>query len=1131
MALDAGSVFATLGGQFNPAGFLAFDSAMKKSGAQATAFERDLGRSQARSSAAVTAFGTAAKTAGAVGVAAMGAAVIKSVQIFADYEQRLSGLKAVSGATAGEMKKLEGQSRKLGASTAFSAREVVRAQTELVKGGVSVENVLKGGVAGALALAAAGEMELADAATTVANALNVFKLEGEDAGHVADVLAQAALNTTADVSHFAMALTQGGAAAKLAGLSFDQTIVALEALAMAGVKGSDAGTSLKAALTQVASPSKESAAEMKRLGIELFDSGGKIKNVAQMSDELRDGLKGMSEEQRLATLTTIAGTDGMRALAAMYDLGSGKARELSRSHKEVGTAAEVAKEKQDNLRGDTEKLGGALEEAALQIGEKVGPEVRDAVQEITAGVQELVESGELTRFAEDLGSALGKLGTGAGAAIGAIDDVLTAYDKVRNVEVGGLKPVDLALDITTDPFDAISTAIGQIREQAGTLGPAIDGALTAAFSGAADKVMGLASSILGVFADIAEAGNDLMPGKIGDVDTSGLRDAQRDIDELRERARTPLSLKFDMQDGSRADRNIRGLIDRLDTVGKKKVAIRIAQNAPDAESAMAALAAAVQGVPTKWITRIQNNAKSSELQVTAYAAAVAGVPRSKISQIITNARSEQGAVAALQSQINGLRGKNVTVGVTISGSGKALKALGWASGRSSGERETGVVGEGGGPEWLVDSRTGRARKTSGPELVELGPDDYVIPTEQRYRGRAFGLLGMLAEDLGVSMYAKGRAAKNTGKGKNTGKSKGGAKKKAPRFIPSPRQVFRDDPDELERIADNATDKLEDAKRASTEKVTKGKNKGKLTKAAKAAKDKIPELREEARKRRKIAREAKRYADQIEAADERAEIERNNMILADRKDDGKAYNKAKIARGKAVQRSIDLLRVALKNAPKGTKWRRALEQALGESQIALDDNSREQMDVEEQEETQAERDAREAADRLADTGMTDAERAQLTEIEKDEALAALTQGLDDDKAAAGRKVSFLEGILGLVQADPARGGAAAIRDIADQVQRARGNLSSLNQTGTATNENADVQAQIEQAKQAGYAAGLGSRIDAAAAGVFGKGSGGATVIVNTLHPGDARTLDAIGAAATAGIGQQGFRRANRENIGV
>ena len=130
-----------------------------------------------------------------LGAAAGGAAVLglkKVISGAADFEAQLDSLGAVSDASAKQMQRLEKQAMKAGAATKFSALDAAKAQTELAKGGLSLEKILSGGLNSSLALAAAGEMDLADAAATTANALNLFKLGGREAGHVADALATAA---------------------------------------------------------------------------------------------------------------------------------------------------------------------------------------------------------------------------------------------------------------------------------------------------------------------------------------------------------------------------------------------------------------------------------------------------------------------------------------------------------------------------------------------------------------------------------------------------------------------------------------------------------------------------------------------------------------------------------------------------------------------------------------------------------------------------------------------------------------------------------------------------------------------------------------------------------------------------
>ena len=164
-----------------------------------------------------------------------------AVNAAAGFEQRLSGIKAVSGATEAQMAAISDKALQLGADTKFSASEAAQAIEELVKAGISVDDALNGAADATVNLAAAGEIELPRAAEIAANAMSVFNLQASEMPHVADLIAGAANASAIDVEQFAQSLQQSGAAANLAGLSFDDLSVGIAAMGNAGIKGSDAG--------------------------------------------------------------------------------------------------------------------------------------------------------------------------------------------------------------------------------------------------------------------------------------------------------------------------------------------------------------------------------------------------------------------------------------------------------------------------------------------------------------------------------------------------------------------------------------------------------------------------------------------------------------------------------------------------------------------------------------------------------------------------------------------------------------------------------------------------------------------------------------------------------------------------
>ena len=311
----------------------------------------------------------------------------KAVDVTKQFDKELSSLKAVSGSTGKQLEAMRKQAIRMGADTVFSATEAAKAQTELAKGGLSASQILGGALKSSLDLAAAGELDLADAAETTVNAMQLFGLQGRDSARIADMLATAANRTTADVLDFAMALKQGGSVAKTAGYSMNDTVVILEALVEAGIKNSDAGTSMKASLIQLLNPTKKQADLAARLGVSWLKQNGELKNGIQISRVLRRVTDDMTKAERTKTFAVLAGTDGFRTLSALYDAGASKLRNYARANEESGTAAETARTKTDNLAGDVEELSGAYETLQIQVGTLLTPVMRELTQAGTEAIR------------------------------------------------------------------------------------------------------------------------------------------------------------------------------------------------------------------------------------------------------------------------------------------------------------------------------------------------------------------------------------------------------------------------------------------------------------------------------------------------------------------------------------------------------------------------------------------------------------------------------------------------------------------------------------------------------------------------------------------------------------------------
>lgn len=299
-----------------------------------------------------------------------------SVRTAADFEVAMAQVAVATDTPVSGLKNLSDLAKQLGADTIFSANEAAQAMLELSKAGITPAEISSGALAATLNLAAASGMALADSAVVMSAGMNTFNLNASDATSIVDALAGAANASAADVSDIAMALQQTGQQAVASGLTIQETTAALAAFADAGVRGSDAGTSFKTFLQRLNPVSAEAAKTMKQLGIEFFDSSGNMKDLTGIAGEVEKGFKGLTQEQRLAAMQTIFGSDALRAANILYTEGADGIAGYIGKTTELGTGVEMADARMSGLAGALESLKGSIETAALTIGEVLAPTIK-----------------------------------------------------------------------------------------------------------------------------------------------------------------------------------------------------------------------------------------------------------------------------------------------------------------------------------------------------------------------------------------------------------------------------------------------------------------------------------------------------------------------------------------------------------------------------------------------------------------------------------------------------------------------------------------------------------------------------------------------------------------------------------
>ncbi|MEU8528514.1 phage tail tape measure protein [Streptomyces sp. NPDC048629] len=312
-------------------------------------------------------------------VAAFGFAVAAS----AKFEKAMSNVQAVTRASAGEMATLRAAALHAGRTTSFSAVQAADAMHELAKAGVSTADIAGGALTGALNLAAAAEVGVAEGAEIAANAMTVFGLSGKDVGHVADLLAAAANKSTTDVHDMGMSLRMAGQVASQTGLSIEDTVGALTLFAAEGLKGSDAGTSFKVMLQRLTPNSKEAKATLDALGLSAYDAQGNFVGLQEFAGRMQQAFSKLTPEARNAAMGVIFGSDAVRAANILYKYGEQGLRSYTNAVNDQGYAAAVAQTRMNNLVGDLKLLRSALETALIETGSGANAALRDMVQWLT----------------------------------------------------------------------------------------------------------------------------------------------------------------------------------------------------------------------------------------------------------------------------------------------------------------------------------------------------------------------------------------------------------------------------------------------------------------------------------------------------------------------------------------------------------------------------------------------------------------------------------------------------------------------------------------------------------------------------------------------------------------------------
>lgn len=406
------------------------------------------------------------KTAAAVGVASVAAAK-KTIDVGKSFEAGMSEVQAISGASGEDLERLSNKAKAMGATTKFSATESATALKYMAMAGWKT-NQMVSGLAGVMNLAAASGEDLGTVSDIVTDSMTAFGLKANQSGHFADVLAKASSSSNTNVGLMGETFKYVAPLAGSMGYSIEDTATAIGLMANAGIKGSQAGTSLRSILTRLVKPPKDAAAALSELGISTTNADGSMKPLRQTMSELREKFSGLTESQKSQYASSIAGQEAMSGLLAIV---SASDSDFNKLQKAIDNSSGAAKKQADimnnNLQGALYELGSAAEAVGIGIYEDIKEPLTKAVKvgttQVSAlasklkkgGIKEVVPKSAVNTV-QNLGKVAKSVGGGGLKVLGSAAKLVG-----NNMEVA--LPVAASLLTVFKGYKAVTTVVTAFR--------------------------------------------------------------------------------------------------------------------------------------------------------------------------------------------------------------------------------------------------------------------------------------------------------------------------------------------------------------------------------------------------------------------------------------------------------------------------------------------------------------------------------------------------------------------------------------------------------------------------------------------------------------------------------------------
>ena len=448
------------------------------------------------------------------------------------FESSMSNVAAISGANAEELEKLSDKAKEMGATTKYTASQAADAFGYMALAGWKTEDMLVG-IDGVLDLAAASNMDLAQASDIVTDYLTAFGLTAQDSARFVDMMSYAMANSNTTTELLGEAYKNCAATSASMGYSVEDTTAVLMTMANAGVKGGEAGTALNAIMTRLATDTKSCASELANYGVQIYDSEGNMQSLSSILEGVSGVWETLTDQQQANLAKMIAGTNQYSSLQTIMNGLSESAEEAGMSFGDYsaalsecnGTAQGMADTMQDNLAGDLTVLGSAVDGMKLSISEELNPVLRDCVQYLTDKVP------DAERVLKNVFTA------GADGLKKAIDLIPKAENFFKNKLMPAAKP---AVDLVKKGIDYLPSVWNVIKERAEPALSILSEILKTA-GGYAVALLDGVFKITGAILDLTGASDDLRDIKMQKIFDDAVQPAndladsiQKDTDKMDE---------------------------------------------------------------------------------------------------------------------------------------------------------------------------------------------------------------------------------------------------------------------------------------------------------------------------------------------------------------------------------------------------------------------------------------------------------------------------------------------------------------------------------------------------------------------------------------------------------------------